>query len=80
MKVSYNKLFKLLIDKQMKKGELCKKAGVSTNVIGKMAKGQNITVDNLVRICGVLECKVDDIMDMLPDKDGEENPQGAGNE
>ena len=44
MKISYNKLFKLLIDKQMKKGELCKKAGVSINVIGKMAKGQNITV------------------------------------
>jgi len=67
MKVSYNKFFKLLIDKQMKKGELCKKAGVSTNAIGKMARGQNITVDILVRICGALDCKFDDVLDLLPE-------------
>lgn len=67
MKVSYNKLFKLLIDKQMKKGELCKKAGISTNTIGLMAKGQNITVEKLGKICAVLDCKVDDIMEFIPD-------------
>jgi len=73
VKVSYNKLFKLLIDKQMKKGELCKKAGISTNAIGKMAKRQNITVDILARICGVLECNFDDIMELVPNNnfDGE---------
>jgi len=64
MKISYNRLFKLLIDKQMKKGELCKKAGISTNSIGKMAKGQNLTVDILARICIVLDCKFDDIMEI----------------
>ena len=66
MKVSYNKLFKLLIDKQMKKGELCKKAGISTNAIGKMAKGQNLNVDILVKVCCALECKFDDIVEIIP--------------
>jgi DNA-binding Xre family transcriptional regulator len=66
MRVSYNKLFKLLIDKQMKKGVLCRSAGISTNAIGKMAKGQNVTADILVRICSVLDCKIDDILDFQP--------------
>ena len=70
MKVSYNKLFKLLIDKQMKKGELCKKADISTASIGKLAKGQNVTVDILVKICGALECTMDDIMEIIPNTNG----------
>ena len=69
VKVSYNKFFHLLLDKQMKKGELCKKAGISTNVVGKMAKGQNITVDMLARLCGVLGCTFDDVVEILPDED-----------
>ena len=68
MRVSYNNFFKLLIDKQMKKGELCRRANVSTTSIGKLAKGQNITVDILVRICEVLDCTMDDIMELLPDE------------
>jgi DNA-binding Xre family transcriptional regulator len=70
VRVSYNRFFKLLIDKQMKKGELCKKAGISTNVVGKMGKGQNLTVDVLVKICGALGCIFDDIMELLPDSAG----------
>jgi len=70
MKVSYNKLFKLLIDKQMKKGELCRKAGVSTNAIGKMGRGQNINVDILVKICAALDCTFDDIMELIPEQSG----------
>jgi len=69
VKVSYNKFFHLLIDKQMKKGELCKRAGISTNVMGKMAKNQNITVDMLARICGVLGCTFDDVVELLPDEE-----------
>ena len=68
MKVSYNKLFKLLIDKQMKKGELCKAANISTASIGKLAKGQNVMVDVLVKICVALDCTVNDIMDILPEQ------------
>ena len=67
MSVSYSKLFKLLIDKKMKKGELCEKASISTTSIGRMAKGKNISVDILVKICLALDCKVDDILDIVPD-------------
>jgi DNA-binding Xre family transcriptional regulator len=66
MKISYIKLFHLLLDKDMKMGDLCRKAGFNINIIGKMAKGQNVTVDILVRICSVLDCKIDDIMDFQP--------------
>ena len=68
MRVSYSKFFHLLLDKKMKKGELCKRAGISTNVMGKMAKGQNITVDMLARICLVLGCTFDDVVEILPDE------------
>jgi DNA-binding Xre family transcriptional regulator len=66
MRVSYNRLFKLLIDKQMKKGELCKKAGISTTSLEKLAKGKNVTVDILVRVCDALDCHIDDILEILP--------------
>jgi len=69
VKVSYDKFFKLLIDKKIKKGELCKKACISTNTMARMAKGQNLNVDLLVRICEVLNCTMDDIMELLPDVD-----------
>ena len=68
MRVSYNKLFKLLIDKQIRKGELCKLANVSTTSVGKLAKGENITMDILLRICEALDCKLDDILELLPDE------------
>jgi DNA-binding Xre family transcriptional regulator len=72
MKVSYNKFFKLLIDKKMKKGDLCRQAGVSTNTMVKMAKDQNLTVDLLARICGVLDCKLDDIVELIPEEKEDE--------
>ncbi len=64
MYASYNKLFKLMIDKKMKKGELCKRIGISGTTLAKMAKGENVTVNILMRICRVLDCKIDDILDM----------------
>jgi DNA-binding Xre family transcriptional regulator len=67
MRISYNNLFKLLIDKQMMKGELCRQADISTTTLGKMAKGNNITVDVLAKICGVLNCTFDDIVELIPD-------------
>ena len=71
MKVCYDRFFKLLIDKKMKKGELCKRARISTNTMAKMAKGQNLNVDLLARICGVLDCTMDDILELLPDDDSD---------
>jgi len=67
MKVSYDKFFKLLIDKKMKKGELCEKAGININMVGRMAKGQNVNVETLTKICAVLDCTMDDIMELIPD-------------
>ena len=63
MAASYKKLFKLLIDRDMKKKELAEKAGISIATITKMGKdGAVVSSDILVKICTALECKMDDIM------------------
>ena len=67
MSVSYNKLWKLLIDKNMKKKELSKAAGISNSLIAKLGKNENVTVDVLVRICNALECNIDDIVELIPE-------------
>ena len=67
MAVIYNKLWKLLIDKNMKKKELGEAAGISNSLIAKLGKNENVTVDVLVRICSALDCGIDDIMELIPD-------------
>ena len=66
MAVSYNKLWKLLIDKNMKKKELGETAGISNSLIAKLGKNENVTVEVLVKICEALECNMDDIMEIVP--------------
>lgn len=73
MKMSYNKLWKLLIDKQMKKSDLRKKAGISSSSLAKLTKDENVTTDVLARICRELNCDVSDIMEFIPDTEKEEN-------
>ena len=68
MAVSYKKLWKLLIDKDIKKKELSAKAGVSPATITKMGKNGHVTTEVLVKICAALECQVEDIMEIVPDK------------
>jgi len=68
MATSYNKLFKLLIDRNMMKGELCQLSGVSKASLAKMKTGQNISVALLEKICHVLDCDYGDIMEYMPDK------------
>lgn len=63
MTVSYKKLWKLLIDRDMKKKDLEKAAGISNYVISKMNKGENITVDIVGMICRALDCTPNDIME-----------------
>lgn len=65
MTVSYKKLWKLLIDHDMKKKDLAKAAGISNYTITKMSKGENVTVDILGKICLALNCNIDDIMEFL---------------
>jgi transcriptional regulator, XRE family len=67
MTVSYNKPWKLLIDKNMKKKELGEAAGISNSLIAKLGKNENVTVDVLVRICSALDCGIDDIMELTKD-------------
>ncbi|MGE9892641.1 helix-turn-helix domain-containing protein [Lachnospiraceae bacterium SGI.054] len=68
MDVSYNKLFKLLIDKGLKKTEFAKKVGISPNTLAKLSRNENVSMDIIIRICRKLNCSVDDIMDILPDE------------
>ena len=67
MTVSYKRLLKLLIDKDMKKEDLAAAAGISTFTISKMGKGENVTTDVLVKICNALKCDISDIMELVPD-------------
>jgi len=69
MQVSYNKLWKLLIDKGMYKTDLIRAAGISTNAMAHMGKNEDVRVEVLVKICGVFGCTFDDIMELLPDED-----------
>lgn len=68
MATSYKKLWKLLIDKDMKKKDLAEAAGISNYTISKMGKGENITTDVLGKICSALDCTVDDIMEFVADE------------
>jgi len=67
MAVSYKKLWKLLIDREMKKKELCIKAQISPSSLTKMGKNGHVTTEVLAKICGALNCTVDDIMDIIPE-------------
>ena len=65
MKLSYNKLWKLLIDKGWNKHDLKEKSGVSAASISKLGKGENITTDVLLKICECLDCKIEDIIETV---------------
>ena len=71
MSVSYKKLWKLLIDRDMKKKDLATAANISTYTVNKLNRGENVNTDTLVSICKVLGCTVDDIMELLPDEQPE---------
>lgn len=68
MDVSYNKLFKLLIDKDLKKTEFAKLVGISANTLAKLSRNEIVSMDVIIRICRKMECSVDEIMDILPEK------------
>lgn len=67
MAVSYNRLFKLLIDKKMKKKDLCELADVSSSTMSKMGRDEIVSMEIIARICLKLNCTVDDILEILPD-------------
>ena len=67
MRISYNKLWKLLIDKDMTKMELKDAAGIKAASIAKLGKGGNITTDVLLKICETLHCRIEDILETVED-------------
>ena len=67
MRISYNKLWKMLIDKNMKKSDLKEKAGISSASLAKLGKGDNITTDVLLRICEAMDCRIEDILETVRD-------------
>lgn len=67
MRISYNKLWKILIDKDMNKQDLRNLAGISSASIAKLGKGDNISTDILLKICVVLDCRIEDILETIRD-------------
>ena len=77
MSVSYKKLWKMLIDRDMPKTQLIHEAGISTNAMAKMGKGLDVRTETLIKICKVLDCKIDDIIDYNDDKINDGNDEMA---
>ena len=67
MKVSYNRLWKRLIDENMMKRDLRLKAGLTTNVIAKMGKNEHVSTEVICKICETLGCIVDDFIEFIPE-------------
>lgn len=67
MAYSYNRLWKLMIDKKINKTTLRREAGITSNAMAKIGKDQPVSVEVLAKICRVLDCTVDDIIEILPD-------------
>lgn len=72
MAISYNKLWKLLIDKKMKKKDLQHLSGVSSATITKLGRDENVNTEILQKICTALNCNIGDIMEFVPNTDKEE--------
>ena len=68
MSVCYNKLWKLLIDKNMKKSDLRASANISTGTLAKLGKNESVNIDILIKICAALNCDITDIMEIVDNK------------
>ncbi len=68
MSRSYNKLWKLMIDKKINKTQLCKAAGITTNAMAKLGRDETVTLETLEKICVYFGCTLDDIVELMPDK------------
>lgn len=72
MRYSYNKLWKILIDRKVTKTEMRKQAGISTNTLAKMSKDEPVSMESLAKISTVMGCGLDDIVEITADKATEE--------
>lgn len=69
MAASYKKLWKLLIDRDMKKEDLRKAAGITTTAMAKLGRNEDVSTKVLLKICNVLNCNIEDIMEIVTDSD-----------
>ena len=69
MPISYDKLWKLLIDKKINRTDLKDASGISFNVLAKMGKNEFVSMESLLKICVALDCNIGDIVDVMPDQD-----------
>lgn len=65
MKISYNNLFKLLIDKNLKKTDLVKGAGISAGTLAKLSKNEYISMESLIKICSFLDCNIENVVEIV---------------
>lgn len=73
MSVSYKKLWKLLIDKNMIKKDLREATGITTNVLAKLGKDENVSTEVLCKICKALDCRLEDIIEIIPNEEEQSN-------
>lgn len=73
MKASYKKLWKILIDKDMKKKDLLAQAGISWTSMTKLSKGENVGMEVLMKICMALNCNIADVVEFVPDDEPEDD-------
>ncbi len=65
---SYNKLWKVMIDKNINKSQLCKAARITTNAMAKLGRNESVPLETLEKICGILSCKLEDIVEISKDE------------
>ena len=69
MRVSNKKLWKLLIDKDLRKGQMRQKSGITTNSLAKLGKDENVSTEVLCKICKALDCSLEDIIEIIPEEE-----------
>jgi len=72
MAIRYNKLWKLLIDKDMMKKDLRDQSGITTNALAKLGKNEHVSTQILEKICRVLDCNIEDVCEFVNDEEGAE--------
>ena len=69
MTITYDRLWKLMIDKKINKTQLCEKAGITTNAMAKLGRNETVQVEILAKICNVLKCSIDDILEIKKEEE-----------
>ena len=69
MTISYDRLWKLMIDKKINKTQLCEKTGITTNAMAKLGKNETVQVEILAKLCNILKCSINDILEIKKEEE-----------